>query len=168
MRSLDAIIDQLLKREDCRFRPATGLPILPPGLLLPPDLAAFYSRFSEAILFGTPADPRCHIQRPDNFVEIRIAIYNQPTTVPQQRSWFALADVLDGDYIAIDCHRARLGYCYDVFHETASDLDYCKIVARSFSEFMDRVAEAGDEAWWLHDRFEMYGYADTLPYPDVR
>jgi hypothetical protein len=27
---------------------------------------------------------------------------------------------------------------------------------------MNRAAEAADEAWWLSDRFETYGYADRL------
>lgn len=162
MRPLDDILNELQTRDDCNFRPATRLPALPDGLHLPPDLAAFYSRFSEAKLFGHPSDPRYHIPPPEKFVQIGIAIYGQPTSEPAQRSWFALAHVQDGNYIAIDCSQSWLGYCYDAFHETIDLLDYCEVIALSFTEFMNRAAKAGDEAWWLGDRFETYGYADKL------
>jgi hypothetical protein len=159
---LEDILNELQSREDCIFRPATGLPVLPDGLILPPDLAAFYSRFSEAKLFGNPADPRYHIQPPAEFVQIGMAILGEPTSQPLQQSWFALAHVLDGNYIAIDCHPSRLGYCYDAFHETIDDLNYCRVIARSFTELMNRAAAARDEAWWLGEGFEGYGYADKL------
>jgi cell wall assembly regulator SMI1 len=113
-------------------------------------------------MFGPPSAPRYQILPPEGFVQIGIAIYGHPTHEPLQESWFALADVQDGNYIAIDCHPARLGLCYDAFHETIDDLDYCKIVSRSFTELMNRAADSGDEAWWLGDKFEMYGYADKL------
>ena len=75
MRSLDNILDELQSRPDCTFRPATQLPLLPDGLQLPSDLAAFYWRFSEGRLFGDPSDSRYHISRPEEFVQIGIAIY---------------------------------------------------------------------------------------------
>src|SRR4051794_14483425 len=128
MQSVDDILDELQERDDCIFRPATRLPALPDGLHLPPDLAAFYSRFSEAKLFGHPSDPRYHIPKPGEFVQIGIAIYGQPTAEPVQRSCFALAHVQDGNYIAIDCSMSRLGYCYDAFHETIDLPDYCKVI----------------------------------------
>ncbi len=68
----------------------------------------------------------------------------------------------DGNYIAIDCNPSRLGYCYDAFHETIDLLDHCKVIARSFTELMNRAAEAGDNACWLGDKFDTYGYANEL------
>jgi hypothetical protein len=162
MRSINDILNELHSRSDCVFRPATRLPSLPERLQLPPDVAEFYSRFSEARLFGDPLDPRYHILPPEEFAQIGMAIYGQPTSEPLQRSWFALAHVQDGNYIAIDCDPARLGYCYDAFHETIHLLAHCRIICRSFTELMSRAADAGDDAWWLGDRFETYGYADTL------
>jgi cell wall assembly regulator SMI1 len=116
-------------------------------------------------MFGQPSDPRYRISSPEDFVEIGMAIYGEPMGRPPQDSWYSLADVQDGNYIAIDCHPARLGLCYDIFHETASDLGNCRIIARSFSEFLQRAALSGDDAWWLGDRFEMYGYADDQSQP---
>jgi hypothetical protein len=162
MRTLDDILNDLQSRDDCIFRLASGLPALPVGLHLPPDVAAFYSRFSEAKLFGGSSDPCYQIPAPEEFVQIGIAIHGQPTSAPVQRSWFALAHVQDGNYIAIHCSPSRLGYCYDAFHETIDLLDHCKVIAHSFTELMNRASEAGNEAWWLGDRFETYGYADKL------
>ena len=68
----------------------------------------------------------------------------------------------DGNYFAIDCHPSRLGNCYDAFHETIDLLDYCKVIARSFTELMNRAAEDRDNAWWLDEKFKGYGYADKL------
>ena len=169
MRSIDDILDDIQKRHDCVLQPATRLPTLPIGLELPPDLARFYSRFSAARLFGSTSDPRYQlldprysIQPPEGFVQVGQVIYGEPMYGPTPPSWFALADVRDGNYIAIDCCTARSGYCYDVFHETADCLGYCKVIAHSFTEFMNRALEAGDEAWWLSDKFGTYGYADQF------
>lgn len=162
MRSLDDLLDELLSRDDCVFRPPTRLPTLPDGLQLPADLAQFYTRFGGARLFGEPADPRYQIPLPEGFVQIGVAIYGEPTGEPVQRSWYALAHVQDGNFIAIDCHPSRLGYCYDAFHETIDDLSYCTVIARSFTELLERAAVAGEEAWWLEDGFEGYGTADEL------
>lgn len=162
MRSPDDILQSLCQREDCSFWPAFGLPTLPSGLLLPPDLATFYTRFGGCRLFGTPTDPRYELLPPRDFVQIGIPIWGQPTREPLQESWFALANVRDGDFIAIDCHPSRLGYCYDAFHETLDDLACCQVIAHGFTEFLHRSCESRDEAWWLGDRFPMYGYADAL------
>jgi hypothetical protein len=165
MKPLDQILDELQRRDDCDFASATRLPALPSGLLLPADLLTFYRRFGGGRMFGQPSDPRYRISSPEDFVEIGMAIYGEPMGRPPQDSWYSLADVQDGNYIAIDCHPARLGLCYDIFHETASDLGNCRIIARSFSEFLQRAALSGDDAWWLGDRFEMYGYADDQSQP---
>jgi len=165
LRSIHQILDELQARHDCHFQPATRLPELPDGLLLPDDLQAFYSRFSEARLFGNFYDPRYHIQRPEEFVQIGVAILGNESREPIQRSWYALAHVQDGNYIAIDCHPDRLGYCYDAFHETIHLLDYCQVIARSFTELVNRAAATGDDAWWLRNDLKMYGYADQFLSP---
>jgi antitoxin YokJ len=165
MRPLDEILDELQSLDDCVFRPAMRLPELAPGFRLPDDLAAFYARFSEARLFGHPSDPRYHILPPEEFVQIGHAIYGQQASEPVPNSWYALAHVQDGNYIAIDCHPSRLGYCYDAFHETTHILSYCKVIALSFTELMNNAAAAGDRAWWLKDGFDGYGYADKLARP---
>lgn len=159
MKSSDELIAELQARPDCHFRPATRLPAIPPGLQLPADVIRFYQRFSEASLFGEPCDPRYHILPPEKFVHVGEAVPGEPTTAGIERSWYALVDVRDGNYFGIDLLSERLGWCYDCFHETYGMAGYCKVLARSFTELLNLIVEAGDEAFWLADDFHGYGDA---------
>jgi len=160
MKSIVDILTPLQCRADCDFRPATFVPPLPASLVLPNDVAAFYGRWSEARLFG-PDDPRYHLLPPPEFLQVGYAVCGERSPNPVQHSWFAFAHVRDGNYMAIDCNPSRLGLCYDVFHETAGDPSYCKVVARSLTEFLDSAVRNESVAWWLEDRFKGYGYAGS-------
>jgi hypothetical protein len=158
--SFDEIIAELESRPDCWFRPTTGLPGIPAGLSLPPDLAAFYERFSEARLFSDDGhDPRCRIVAPATFIQIGEAITGQPPADGIERTWYALADVRDGNYLGIDLLPARLGRCYDCFHETYGEPGNCRVVALSFTELLNLLAQSGDHAFWLDEDFTGYGDA---------
>ena len=159
MKSFEDIITDLGSRVDCHFHPGTGLPNIPSDLRLPSDLAAFYARFSEAQLFGDKSDPRCHLLSPDEFIQVGAAMMGQVTKEGIERSWYALAHVQDGNYVAIDLLPTRLGWCYDCFHETYGELGDCKIISLSFTEFLNRLAEAGDGPFWLEPGFDGYGDA---------
>jgi hypothetical protein len=52
-----------------------------------------------------------------------------------------------------------LGRCYDCFHETFGSPGYCSVIALSFTELLNRLAEAGDTAFWLDEHFRGYGDA---------
>ncbi len=162
MKCFDEIVTELQSRSDCHFQPATRLPIVPPDLRLPSDLVAFYERFSEARLFGAAYDPRCHVLPPEQFVQVGEAVLAEPTTVGVERSWYTVAHVQDGNYFGIDLLPARLGWCHDCFHETYGIPGYCKVIARSFTELLNHVMEAGDHAFWLDEDFPGYGDAYDL------
>jgi antitoxin YokJ len=93
------------------------------------------------------------------FVQVGMAIIGEATGDGVERSWYALADVQDGNYLAIDLHPQRLGRCYDCFHETFGEPGYCAVIALSFAELLNRLAAAGDSAFWLEDDFHSYGDA---------
>ena len=76
-----------------------------------------------------------------------------------ERSWYALAHVQDGNYLAIDLLPTRLGWCYDCFHETFGEPGECQVISRSFTELLNRLAEAGDSPFWLESDFDGYGDA---------
>lgn len=160
MKSLSEIIARLQSRPDCRFDPGSGLPAIAPPLQLPADLIEFYQRFTQASLFGGEGEePRCRILPPEEFVQVGEAILGTPTTDRPERSWYALADVQDGNYIGIDLAPERLGRCYDCFHETYGERGYCTVIARSFTELLEQIAEAEGEPFWLADGFNGYGDA---------
>lgn len=163
MKSLDQVLAALQTDKRCLFGSHAGLPKISDGLCLPDDVKQFYTRFGEARLFGDLMDPRCHILPPAQFVQVGLAVCDQETTDPIQRSWYAVAHVQDGNYFAIDLATPRLGRCYDVFHETFYNKPYeCKVIALSFTELLNSVARAGDECWWLADGFDGYGYGDQI------
>jgi hypothetical protein len=160
MKSLEAILAELQSRADCHFLSGGQLPTIPPALRLPTDLVAFYQRFSEARLFGGDGEePSCRVLRPDEFVQVGEAIMGEPETVGIEHSWFALIDVQDGNYLGIDLSPQRLGRCYDCFHETYGEPGYCTVVALSFTELLQRIAEAEGEPFWLADGFSGHGDA---------
>lgn len=129
-------------------------------MVLPPDVAAFYRRFSEAQLYDPRhCDPRCAILPPEEFVQVGESILGEPTTVGVERSWYALAHVMDGNYIAIDLLPGRLGRCYDCFHETYGDRGYCNIIALSFTEFLNHLVAADGGHYWLESGHPNYGDA---------
>jgi hypothetical protein len=160
MKSFDEIVAELRGRPDCHFRPATRLPVLPPDLRLPPDLAAFYERFSEARLFiSDRGEARCSIQSPEELVQVGQVILGCPTVEGIERSWYAVVNVCEGDYVAIDLLPERLGRCYDCFHETYGWPGYCTVIALSFTELLNCLAEMDDWLFWLDDAFQGYGDA---------
>ena len=66
-------------------------------------------------------------------------------------SWFAFCDDGDGNYIAADLATASGDKCkmFDCFHESFPDLEYCRPISDSFTDFLDRLLRAGGFAFWL-------------------
>ncbi|MDX1944353.1 MAG: SMI1/KNR4 family protein [Pirellulaceae bacterium] len=160
MKSFDEIIAVLQSRADCHFRPATSLPLVPSDLRLPPDVVSFYQRFGEGRLFTEDGDdPPCHLLPPDKFVQVGLAMLGEATTTGVERSWYALADVRDGNFLAIDLLPTQLGRVYDCFHETYGEPGYCNVIALSFTELLNRLADAEGQPYWLDEDFGGYGDA---------
>ncbi len=76
-----------------------------------------------------------------------------------EKTWYAVADVQDGNYIGIDLKPEKLGLCYDCFHETIGVPGYCKVIAQSFTELLEQFLKHGDSSWWLREQFTGYGDA---------
>ncbi|MGE8342955.1 MAG: hypothetical protein ACN6OI_18140 [Flavobacterium sp.] len=56
--------------------------------------------------------------------------------------------------------KSHLGYCYDSFLETHANPDESMIIAKSFTELLERLYSSNGEDWfWLDDEFESYGDA---------
>lgn len=164
MKTLQEIIADLSSRIDCHFHRGAALPLIPAGLQLPQDLALFYASFQEAWLFGDRADSRCHILPPSDFVQVGAAITGQATHHGLEKTWYALAHMQDGNYVAMDLLPARLGWCYDCFHETYGEPGECQVISLSFTEFLNRLTENREAPYWLEPDFDGYGDAyDKTP-----
>lgn len=144
--------------------PPAGRPALPSGLALPSDLLEFYDLCGGVTLF---ADYKCagHIELlpPHRFQRIDLAINGECFATGPFQWWYALADVRDGNYVAIDLNPDHAGNCYDAFHETFAMPGYVKVVAVSFTDFVQRLLNHHDDStYWLQDDFEDLGEAFAL------
>ena len=77
--------------------------------------------------------------------------------------WFAIADVVDGNYVAIDLNHEHLGLCYDAFHETFAMPGYVNVIASSFTDMLERLLNhKEDSTYWIQDEFKPLGEAFAL------
>jgi hypothetical protein len=164
------LIDRLRSTRGCQLLPPTGLPKLPRGIKLPSDLRYFYKEAGGAVLFGRRNSPT-RILPPEKIERIDFAIIGEGFARGPFKHWFALADVQDGNYLAIDLNPRFHGHCYDAFHETFAMPGYVAIVASSFTDLLERLLAAeGRCSYWLEDDFQnlgeafaQYGYKSISP-----
>ena len=63
-------------------------------------------------------------------------------------------------FISIDLDEDRKGYCYDSFLETHANPGSSLIIAKSFTELLEKLLESKGENWfWIKDDFVGYGDA---------
>jgi hypothetical protein len=100
---------------------------------------------------------------PDEIRRIDEAITGERFATGPFPSWFAIADVRDGNYIAIDLNPDHYGLCYDAFHETFAMPGYVDVIASSFSDLLWRLlSHTEDSTYWLQDDFKPLGEAFAL------
>lgn len=154
---IDKILDALSCDDRCEIAPPCGMPEVAHGLVLPADVARFYERTGGMIVnkhgrYGSWA----RIVRPDEFDRIDAVILGGEmfATGPFE-FWHAIADVEDGNYLAIDIGAKHSGKCLDCFHETFAMPGYVSVVANSFTDLLNRlINHREDSAYWLQDDFE--------------
>jgi antitoxin YokJ len=103
MNGIAEILTEIRGLKDCTVLPPQGMPTIPDDMTLPPDLGEFYSLAGGALLFANRVCPGpIRILNPQEFVRIDVAITGELFSAGPFQWWFALADVMDGNYIAID------------------------------------------------------------------
>lgn len=172
MNSINAILDEAVRRGTWELSPPCGIPVfekdLAIELTLPNDVIEFYTRCGGLI---ANKDGVCgswmRIVSPAEFQRIDSVIMGGEmfATGPFQ-FWYAIADVEDGNYLAIDVGKDFNGKCIDAFHETFAMPGYVNVVASSFADLLLRILNhPEDSAFFLQDdfvplgeAFAMYGY----------
>jgi hypothetical protein len=164
MSGIRAILDEIRRTPDCDIRPPRGLPSLPGALVLPADLREFYELAGGAVLFSERVCPgRIRIVGPDEVRRIDLAITGDEFATGPFEWWFAIADVMDGNYVAIDLNSEHAGLCYDAFHETFAMPGYVNVIASSFSDLLRRLLDhKEDSTYWLQEGFKPLGEAFAL------
>lgn len=115
------------------------------------ELREFYLASNGAELFGPFPKNSYRILSLSEIVRVRKLISGEDADSRGPRSWYALCDMQDGDYVAVDVDAAVNGLypLRDCFHETFPELEYSRIVAPSFSKFLEQALRSGGKAFWL-------------------
>jgi antitoxin YokJ len=156
---VEHIIERIANTAGCSVFPPTVKPTLDPKYRLPDDLKRFYELCGGAMLFQQN-DYHALIVPPERVVPASPVIVGQRYEDDITASWHIIADDGNGDYLTIDLASERLGRCYDSFHETHGLVGDCPIIARSFSELLERLCENAGAYWyWLRPDFVPIGDA---------
>lgn len=160
---IQSLITELKKRKNCRFLEPSKKPKF--NFLLPEDLKFFYENYESAVI------------NIDSFCEINISSLeelkptNQILFPAEDIIWEELADDISNtwfmiasskklnQYISIDLNEDRLGFCYDSFIETHATPDESPIIAKSFTELLEKLSSNSETWFWLEQSFESYGDA---------
>ncbi|MCM3629805.1 SMI1/KNR4 family protein [Paenibacillus glycanilyticus] len=162
MNDIDALLRQIASSPHCKVEPAKGIPETE-GNSLPADLKHFYELCGGIKLFDNK-DYECHIVPPLEFVLSNPVIVGEQVEEDISSSWYIVAHDGNGDYISIDLHPNRLGKCYDSFWDTHAVVGDCPVIARTFTELLNRLVQNNGEHWyWLREDFQSLGdaYDDT-------
>jgi hypothetical protein len=144
---------------DCRVFPPCGLPNIEPRYQLPKDVWEFYRLCGGLVLFEH-AQYSVQVVPPQEFVPANPVIVGERCEYDRSADWHIFAHHEGGDYLTIDLNPARLGLCYDSFHETHGLVGDCPVIGRSFTETLACLVEnRGDYWYWLKDDHEPLGDA---------
>jgi antitoxin YokJ len=164
MPDITSLVAEIRSKPGCSLRPSSGLPNLPSGFAVAVDLRQFYELAGGGVIHEDRICPGpARIVGPEEFQRIDMTICAEVITPGPFEYWFAIADVADGNFIAIDLHPDHSGMCYDCFHETFAIPGYVSIIASSFSDLLHRLLHhTEDSSYWLEEGFEPLGEAFRL------
>jgi len=129
---------------------------------LPEDLKTFYRRYKTVKLFSDSEEWQYRFVFVDEIHCVGFDILGQFYEKDNTSSWFTVCDVMDSNYLAIDLASKRdneWNYI-DCFHETFGIAGECKIIAKSFTELLERCLHSGGTLYYLQKGFQ--GYGDAL------
>ena len=159
MEAID-IIAAIREATDCVVLPPQSVPTIRPDHKLPGDVRSFYGSCGGAVLFQHSSFPT-FIVPPGGLVRANPVIVGEPCEYDISASWYIIAsDGSDSQKMTIDLSEDRLGRCYDSFWDRHAVAGSSTIIARSFSEFVERsLASGGKHLYWLQEDFATYGDA---------
>lgn len=133
---------------------------------LPEDLQYFFSHYDAIELFlHKPYGIK--IVSSTDFIPTNKMLYPEDDVIWEElegdcsNDWYVIAtSEQQGQYISLDMNASRFGYCYDSFLETHASPGDSPIIAKSFTELLERLyLGKGDHWFWLAENFESYGDA---------
>lgn len=160
---INEIVQRIANTPGCRVFPPAGLPSIASGLVLPNDVRAFYAACGGGVLFEN-AEYAMEIPTPEQFRPANLEIRGQSAPGDISEGWYIAAESGGTEYLTIDLDPVRLGRCYDSFWDRHAVPGTSDIIARSYTELLNRLYENRGEYWfWLQPGFVRLGDA----YDDV-
>jgi len=131
------------------------------GGRVPLDLREFWLEVGPARLFSDD-DPAYWFVAPDDVRWVALEMSSVPEELSIPKSWLSICDVQDGNFVAMDLPAKPSGEVWfiDCFHENVGEPGCNKIVALTFTEFLDRALARDRIHYWLAEGFR--GYGDAL------
>ena len=123
------------------------------GWPLDNEMRAFYSACNGARLFRQLGAPYSILPL-EKILRVRVAIASEDSDEWGPASLYAICDVQDGSYVAVDTGAAPKGPypLIDCFYDTFPDPDYLDVVATSFSAFLEKALRSEGRLYWLQER----------------
>lgn len=138
-RPLNASLKNPCERWHVTMLPPAGVPLLPAGLALPPDVATFYEHCG-GIVIEHEGDPLT-ILPPAAVKRANPIIVGDDCADDPSFNWFVIAEY-SHNYVTLDLNPDTAGRCYDSFWDRHAMRGYCRVLARSFTEFLELMARS--------------------------
>jgi hypothetical protein len=146
---------EIFSREHFMNSPATEAEIIAfehrVGWNLDVDPRAFYGFANGGHLFDK-SDPPFTFLSLSEITRTRVAVCGRDEPEYGPASWWAVADVQDGNFLAVDLDqrdsRGRFAI-RDIFHEVPDNPEYCSIICLSFGELLARALASNGKHFWL-------------------
>lgn len=137
------------------------------GYKLPEDLKEFYKRYKTVSLFAYNGGWRYRFVEINEIHMAGLDIFGEAYaqdkdfSIEVTYSWFSICDVMDGNYIGIDFLSEKNGQWnfIDCFHETYGIPGECTIIAKSFTELLEKCLQSNNKLYYLEKGFQDYGDA---------
>lgn len=160
-RLMQEILSRIKSTPDCYvFPPQQNTFKLPDDLPVPLDITLFYNLSNGAVFFSQ-SEYRIDIVPIEQFKqanpEIILGLTNeemQSTINEASWNWYIIGKGDTGEYIVIDLHPQRLGYCYYGFWDSYAMKGHTPIIASTFSELLLRLLQnQGQSRYWEAEGF---------------
>ena len=163
---VEKIINRIKENKECKL--INRKKRIDTNLRLPNDLKYFYEHYDSLEMFiDNPFGMR--IVPLKDLVVTNNQLYSKDDVIWDElegdisNKWYIIAEAEQlGQYVSIELGDKHFGYCYDSNHETHANPGYCQVIAKSFSEFLERLYECQGEGttwFWLEEDYPDYGDA---------
>lgn len=160
MKEIIKILTEIENDENCTVsksvNPNTAL--LPE---LPNDLKYYLENYASMVLFQH-AEYSIKIVGLSEFKKANPIIIGEEAEDDLSYNWYIIADDNNSQYITIDLTKDKLGNCYDSFWDRHGVVGEQAVIAKSFTELLERLYNAKGKSWyWTEPDFQSYGDAYT-------